>query len=327
MDMPPMPSLNPMPLKEKKFKKAKKNPGTFNELGMRTTSVVNIDFWDGFQFQGAVPIIPGKIMQQMASGTYNGPQPQPKLAITHTFLLGTSMLPSGRSYQFGANYMASQREVLVGRVDPGTGDLTMNVNQFLKDDLRMSIQGRLVSDSSEQESMLDGNLAYLGPGYTFESKIGYSGKGSGPTFGFSFLRLFGDNIKLGCNTRYVSKTGLSSISCGASISGAQDLASVKFTSPQNKPGKMVAGYYRSVDNKVSLATELEISAERKSNLKFGWQFNMHTAKVSGSIDSNLVTMATIEDRNETFGFTFLFASMLNHAAGKYKFGVGMNIGQ
>ena len=76
-----------------------------------------------------------------------------------------------------------------------------------------------------------------------------------------------------------------------------------------------------------MATELEISAERKSNLKFGWQFNMHTAKVSGSIDSNLVTMATIEDRNETFGFTFLFASMLNHAAGKYKFGVGMNIGQ
>lgn len=317
-----MPSVTPVPLQEKKVKK---NPGTYQDLGARTANILNIDFWDGFQLQGAVPILPGKIMEQMQAGTYNGPQPNPKLALTHTFLLGTSMIPSGRTYQFGANYMQSQRDVLVGKIDPGTGDMMINVNQFLHDNMRMSMGGRLVSDSSEQPSVLDGNLAYLGPGYTVTSKLGYNSQ-NGSTFGFSFMQAFTDNIKVGCNTTYKLKTGLSTISCGGAISGKQDIASIKFVSPQEKPGKMVLGYFRAVDSKVSLATELEVTSERKSNLKFGWQFNMNLAKISGSIDSNFVAMTTLEERVQP-GFSLLFAAMANHAIGKYKFGVGMNIGQ
>lgn len=318
-----MPSVTPVPLQPRKVKK---NPGTFQDLGAPVASVLNIEFWDGFQLQGAVPILPSSIMREMQNGSYKGPQPNPKLMVTHTFLLGTSMMQSGRMYQFGANYMPSNRDVLVGKVNPSTGDLRLNVNKFLSDNVRMTMGGQIASDSSEQPTVLDGNVAYLGPGFSLVSKLGYNGSDGGKTAGFSFMQLFSDNMKIGCSTSYSLKTGLSSVSFGGSITGKQDITTVKFSSPQEKPGKMVVGYFRGIDSKVSLATELEVSTDRRSNLRLGWLFNMNVAKIQGSIDSNLVAMTTLEERLQP-GFSLLFAAMADHANGKYKFGVGMNIGQ
>ena len=166
-----MPSVTPVPLQPKKVKK---NPGTFQDMGAPVASVLNIEFWDGFQLQGAVPILPSSIMKEMQSGSYAGPQPNPKLMVTHTFLLGTSMIQSGRMYQFGANYMPSNRDIMVGKVNPSSGDLRINVNKFLSDNVRMTVGGQIASDTSEQPTVLDGNVAYLGSGFSLVSKLGYN---------------------------------------------------------------------------------------------------------------------------------------------------------
>ena len=186
--------------------------------------------------------------------------------------------------------------------------------------------GQIASDTSEQPTVLDGNVAYLGSGFSLVSKLGYNGSDGGKNRGFSFMQLFSDNIKIGCSTSYSLKTGLSSVSFGGSITGKQDITTLKFSSPQEKPGKMVVGYYIIIDSKVIYAAELELSADRRSHLRLGWLFNMNVAKIQGSIDSNLVAMTTLEERLQP-GFSLLFAALTDHIKYKYKFGVGMNIGQ
>ena len=66
----------------------RKNPGGFEEAGSAFRRVLSLDTFDGLRFDLAKP------MNQ-------------QFALTHSILLGTSLIPGGSNYAFGANLMDS----------------------------------------------------------------------------------------------------------------------------------------------------------------------------------------------------------------------------
>jgi hypothetical protein len=316
---PPMPGLSSasLPSVVPNEKKTRTYPGTFGDIGAPVSNLINLDVFDGFRFEAVSPVAP---MAEVQKGG------QPALAITHSLILGSSMLPSGRTYQFGTNYLPSQKEMMLGKLDPGTGSLVVQCVRFPRDSLRFKAGGRLASDSSEESSVVNSDLTYMGKDFSVMGNVGYQGANTG-TVGLGFMQSLTSTFAVGASAKYVLSKAEASVSFGGQYLNKDIMMAFKCDSPQSEAGSATFSFLRQVDPKAKLGAELSVTpGARKSSVKLGYEFNLSMTRICGCVDSNFVMMSTVEERIAP-GFSLLFSAIMQQSAGRYKFGYGLTFGQ
>lgn len=254
-----------------------------------------------------------------------------KFAVTHTLMLGYSMLPppSHRMYQFGTRYTPTPTSMLMGRLNPANGGVKLiAVGSLTK---RTSLQANCDFNRSDAAEPVPSSgvfdLSYKGDDYSagFNTQIV---EGEDATMKFSFLQSLSSRIAAGVEGTYNSGKAAAHVTLGAKYTGADVLASTNYSIQQGSPNhKIECHYLKQVDQKVSLAAALTCVPKTKvADVSLGYVFNLQTAKVSAKMDSRWKMHATVEEHIAP-GFSLLFSGILDHTKEEYKFGVGLQVGQ
>jgi len=292
--------------------KKRSNPGKYAEMSAMAQMVLRPDVFDGCKFE-------------IAKG-FNE-----KFAVTHTLMLGYSMLPppSHRMYQFGTRYTPTPTSMLMGRLNPNNGGVKLIAVGSLSE--KTSVQANCDfnrSDAAEpipSSGVLD--LTYKSDDYTcgFNTQLV---EGEDAQMKFSFLQTLSTSIAAGVEASYDTGKASAHASFGARYSGADFLASTNYSIQQGSPNHQIQCHYlKQVDPKVSLAASLTCVPKTKvANVSLGYVFNLQTAKISAKMDSSWKMHATVEEHIAP-GFSLLFSGMLDHVKEDYKFGVGLQVGQ
>ena len=295
-------------------KKPRRYPGGVNDVGGPIRALLNLDVFDGFRVEAASPILPASEMMNQSVA--------PAMVVTHSVMLGSSMVP--RTYSIGANYMPTQKELMMGKWDPSSKNLMIQAVRYPYEKVKFSFGGRLAKEGGDEPSVINSGLTYMGDDYALTSTLSHSGQNTG-TLALGFMQSVTPNLALGAGINYAFAKAEANLQFGGQYTvGTDTMMALKIDSPQSEPGKATLSFLRQVDQKTKLACEMEVN-KGEAVVRAGWEFNLSMTKINGTLDSNLVMMCTVEERFAP-GMSLLFSGIMQQGRGQYKFGFGLQMG-
>jgi mitochondrial import receptor subunit TOM40 len=287
-------------------------PGKFSDMNAMAQMVLRPDVFDGCKFE-------------IAKGFSE------KFAVTHTLMLGSSMLPppSGRMYQFGTRYTPTRESMLMGRLNPTDGAVKVIAVGPVTQSTTMQVNCDLNRRDAAEPIPSSGvaNLSYKGSDYSMGFQA-QAVEGEDIVTKFSYLQSLTSRIVAGAEGTYFSGKGVAHVTLGARYADADSAISANYSLQQGSANhKYECHYMKQVDQKVSLAASCSaVPKNNSATVSLGYVFNLQTAKVSAKMDSKWQMHATLEEHIAP-GFSLLFSGMLDHSKEVYKFGLGLQVGQ
>ena len=293
------------------------NPGPYEQAAMDARRLVALDTHDGFRCD---------INKQLS----------PYMAVVHSFWLGTTMIPDGRTktYSFVAQ-VADESGLLMARVDPEKGSVDGRIHKALLGGLAMAKLQLGVSAEGQGDQMLaDVDFG----GNTWTGNIKYGSMGGGLVYGMNYFQSILPNLALGGEGMYVAANQNFVSSYTAKYSTPAPNEDNKWS--METPSTMVANYntgqgaltlnYKRVvtPNRVALGAELQCSPMTlESQVAVAAEFKFTRSKMSMCVDGDARIQATLETKLGAApgSPTLSFSADVDHFKDIMRFGYGINI--
>ncbi|KAK1444066.1 mitochondrial import receptor subunit tom40 like protein [Babesia gibsoni] len=244
----------------------------FDNLNREYKNVISQDNYDGFRLEADRQI------------TDN-------IQCSHSLFLGTVMRDVGYLYQIGANYASTDGKYLamakigldgmitgrfIGKVDDNI-EVKASGNSFLKYDPR---------------NVYEAGVDYMAKNWTATAKAAWQGTW---ILNAAYTHQIIPKLTLGSELTYIVSNGSSIGSiAGRYVEGDHivtiqwskqpNFKSMEFPMQETDAGKIQ--YVRKINDRLSLATELEVTPiTKESALRFGWDYMFRHARVQGNIDT------------------------------------------
>uniref|UniRef100_K3X883 Mitochondrial import receptor subunit TOM40 n=1 Tax=Globisporangium ultimum (strain ATCC 200006 / CBS 805.95 / DAOM BR144) TaxID=431595 RepID=K3X883_GLOUD len=273
------------------------NPGLYENATNELKGPVSPDAFDGFRFDFT------RILGQ-------------KFSTSHTFLLGTPMIPGGL-YQFGANVVAGDAmdpsTFLMSKLSPD-GYLDARWNQRLSSNWKMRVKSQLKAEEHASQVLAD--FDYMGEDFSWNMKIS-----NGPLLGISYFQSITQHIALGGEGYYHGKHRKVIAAYCAKYSSPLWAG----TATLGAMGTLQLQYLRKVGNRMRYGTEMVYNhASGESQTTIGVEVDLNQTHVVSSIDQTGRVATSVETRVLP-NFMLTLSAEAFPAKDDFKFGYGAQI--
>jgi len=272
-----------------------KAPPPFELISMDHKRLSTLDSWDGVRFEVSKPVTP-------------------TFGVNHMFWLGTSAVPGGVHYTYGATVAEDNNRLVMGRVD-----IHGNVEGRVHFGLRNNLGGKILMTMGQQES-LSADLTYTGESCCCTGKVAV-----GPSLSLSYIQALTSRIAFGgeglfdLSMKKLAVTGLA-----------------RYTTPQSvflgtlvpeKDFGMNLYYLRKViPNRLTLGAELSTKmATMDSEVTLCAEFQLKQSRYVCTVAGN-GRIANVLETRITPNIMLSFSGEVLHSKDQYKFGYGLTIG-
>lgn len=279
----------------------------FENLNKEYKYITTQDNFDGFRFE-----IDKNVNKYLQS--------------THSLFLGTTLREIGYLYQFGANFTNADNSLLMisrinidgsvnGRLCKKLSDQVdckFNFNTYAKNDAR-----------NTYETSIEINK----PIYACSLKTVWQGTW---IFNTSYTQLLTQKLQVGVDLTYIAANCASIGSLGLRYNHNNNVITMQatrqpnFKSPEfmlNQVHAYKIQYAKKISDRLSLATELELTPETKeSAMRVGWDYSFRHAKVQGTVDTSGKISVFTQDFSG-----FGISGFIDYLNNEYKFGFMMHI--
>lgn len=294
------------------------NPGPFEQASSDARRLVMLDTHDGFRCD---------INKQLS----------PYMAVVHSFWLGTSMIPDGRSktYSFLAQ-VADESGLLMARVDPERGSVDGRIHRALLGGAVMAkLQLGVSAEGQSDQILADIDFG----GQTWTGNVKYGSMGGGLVYGMNYFQSMTPNLAIGGEGMYVAANQNLVSQYTVRYSKAAMHAEEEKVSMYT-PSTLVANYnaaqgvtlnYKRVitPNRVTVGAELQcaLPSSLESQVSVGAEFKFTRSKMQVCIDGTGKIQSTLESKlGAAPGSPSLnFSAELDHGKETMRFGYGLNI--
>ncbi|KAL9189483.1 hypothetical protein ACHAXT_009158 [Thalassiosira profunda] len=306
------------------------NPGPLEAATWDVRRLVSLDTYDGCRVD---------ISKQLS----------PYFAVVHSFHLGTTMLPDGKSASYGFTTQLNDEEgFLMARVDPERGTVDGRIHRALLGGLAMA-KLQVGASSEGQNDQLLGEVDV--GAQTWTANLKYGSMGGGNVFGCNYFQAVSPRLQMGGEGMYVGANGNMMSSYTAkllfpNVNGADEASDAPAAAgPPGQPaeapsylaatynagqGMLSLNYKRAVTpSRVNVGASLECSpATLESQVMVGAEFALTRSKVNVCVDGTGRIQSVLEAKlgREPGSPALNFAAELDHGKGVMKFGYGLNIG-
>ena len=293
------------------------NPGPYEQASQEARRLIMLDTHDGFRCD---------INKQLS----------PYMAVVHSFWLGTTMIPDGRTktYSF-LTQVADETGLLMARVDPERGSVDGRIHRALLGGAILAKLQLNVSTEGQSDQVL-ADIDFGGMSWT--GNVKYGSMGGGLVYGMNYFQSITPNLALGGEGMYiaVNQNLLSNYTLKYSMPA---MNSETETKSMDTPSMIVANYnagqamltlnYKRVvtPNRVTLGAELQCSpATLDSQVAVGAEFKLTRSKMAVVIDGSGKIQSTLETKlGMGQGPTLNFSAEVDHAKEMMRFGYGLTI--
>ena len=274
------------------------NPGQFDKADREALQVLKPDIFDGCRFE-----------HNRLLG--------PNFTVSHSLWLGSAMLQSGNHYQFGSTVVLNEgTTMLLGRIDP-EGRLDAQWHQEYVQPQKVISRVQASITPQKEQNMTQASLEVNGLDYAGTLKLV-----TGPMFGLSYFQSVTKAMSFGAEAFYHHGQGASHIMARTRYEDGSDIATATLTTM----GTISANYVRKVSERVSLASEFQVSlADRQSTMNVGYEFLLRTSKISGVVSTEGVIQTQIQEMLVP-GLSIIFNGILDHKHNQHRFGYGIQMG-
>lgn len=274
------------------------NPGQFDKADREALQILKPDIFDGCRFE-----------HNRLLG--------PNFTVSHSLWLGSAMLQSGNHYQFGSTVVLNEgTTMLLGRIDP-EGRLDAQWHQEYVQPQKVISRVQASITPQKEQNMTQATLEVNGIDYAGTLKFV-----TGPMLGLSYFQSVTKAMAFGAEAFYHHGQGASHIMARTRYADGNDIATATLTTM----GTISANYVRKVSERVSLASELQISlADRQSTMNVGYEFLLRTSKISGVLSTEGIIQTQIQEMLVP-GLSIIFNAILDHQRNQHRFGYGIQMG-
>lgn len=274
------------------------NPGQFDKADKEAVQILKPDIFDGCRFE-----------HNRLLG--------PNFTVSHSLWLGSAMLQSGNHYQFGSTVVLNEgTTMLLGRIDP-EGRLDAQWHQEYVQPQKVLSRVQASISPQKEQNMTQASLEVNGIDYAGTLKLV-----TGPMFGLSYFQSVTKALSMGAEAFYHHGQGASHIVARSRYADGNDIATATLTTM----GTVSANYVRKVSERVSLASEIQVSlADRQSSMNVGYEFLLRTSKLSGVVSTEGVIQSQIQEMLVP-GLSIIFNAILDHKHNQHRFGYGVQMG-
>ncbi|EED88754.1 tom40-like protein, partial [Thalassiosira pseudonana CCMP1335] len=281
------------------------NPGPLEAATWDVRRLVSLDTYDGVRVD---------ISKQLS----------PYFAVVHSFHLGTSMLPDGRTSSYGfTTQMNDEEGFCMARVDPERGTMDGRIHKALFGGVAMAkLQVGTSSEGSNDQLLGEIDLG----AQTWTANLKYGSMGGGNVFGCNYFQSVTPRLAMGGEGMYIGANGnmmssyTAKYSFNPSNSGDGD----------ERQGMLSLNYKRAITpSRVNIGASLECSpATLESQVMVGAEFNLTRSKMNVCVDGTGRIQSTLEAKlgREQGSPSLNFAAELDHGKSLMRFGYGLNIG-
>lgn len=308
------------------------NPGPLEGATWDVRRLVSVDTYDGARVD---------ISKQLS----------PFFAVVHSFHLGTTMLPDGKTASYGFTAQMNDEDgFLMARVDPERGTVDGRVHKALLGGMAMA-KLQLGASAEGANDQLLGEVD-LGAA-TWTANLKYGSMGGGNVCGCNYFQAITPRLAMGGEGMYIGANGnmMSSYTAkylfpnvndaGDGSTDAIAQAAAAAGPPGEPPGYLAAtynagqgmlslNYKRAVTPaRVSLCASLECSpTSLDSQVSLGAEFQLTRSKMNLCVDGTGRLQSVLEAKlgREPGSPALNFAAELDHGKNVMRFGYGINIG-
>jgi mitochondrial import receptor subunit TOM40 len=264
-------------------------------------------------------------------------QLSPYMAVVHSFWLGTSMIPDGRTktYSFLAQ-VADENGLLLARVDPERGSVDGRIHRvMLEGAVVAKLQLAVSAEGQNDQILADIDFG----GQTWTGNVKYGSMGGGLVYGMNYFQSMTPNLAIGGEGMYVaSNQGLLSNYTVRYRKAAMHAEEEKLS--MDTPSTLIANYntsqgaltlnYKRVitPNRVTLGAELQCSPMTlESQVAVGAEFKLARSKMAVCVDGTGKIQSTLESKLGAApgSPTLNFSAEVDHAKDVMRFGYGLNV--
>lgn len=268
------------------------NPGKFEELQKEAKGVLGLEVFDGARFEISKPL-------------------NQNFVVSHSVMMGSSVIPP--SYEFGAN-VADEKMLLASRIDCN-GRLTGRYQHQLTPSLAVrgmaNLSGERTQDNIQLDVDIKGQHSYSGLRYV-----------SGGMFMATYMQSVSPSVALGSELFHHAGKMITGLHGGLRVGGADRV----FTAKSSSFGGLELTYAHKVNDKVSLATEMQYYHNQVCSFGVGAEFKLRQATYKGLVTSDCTVAATLEEKVMPGLASFVLSGQVNHKKKDYKFGFGFLLG-
>eukprot|EP01068_Selenidium_serpulae_P005911 Selendium_serpulae@DN4218_c0_g1_i1.p1 len=265
----------------------------------------------------------------------------PQLQASHALFLGTTLRPSGYIYQFGPTYQSENGNlVLLGRWDAEGIVNGRLIKRFASDASNISSMARMNESPAPSEfkvnfvsSLLEKQrnlceFTYDSAGSDWASSMKASWQGAWFLSG-AFSQVIAPRLQLGGELSWISAQGATTGSIGARYAHKDNFLSAQLsrgpdfsseTSILDQTHGAKVQFVRKVNDRLSLASELNVNTDMESALKMGYDYTFRQARVQGAVDTSGKVNVYCQDATG-----FGVSGMIDFWKGDYKFGFLMRV--
>jgi mitochondrial import receptor subunit TOM40 len=295
------------------------NPGPFEQASSDARRLVMLDTHDGFRCD---------INKQLS----------PYMAVVHSFWLGTTMIPDGRSktYSF-LTQVADETGLLMARVDPERGSVDGRIHKALLGGAAMAKVQLGVSAEGQNDQLL-AEIDF--GGQTWTGNVKYGSMGGGLVYGMNYFQSLTPSLAVGAEGMYLAANQSLLSNYTVKYSKAAMHAEEEKVS-MDTPSTLVANYnmgqhmltmnYKRVitPNRVTVGAELQCAplVSTESQVSVGAEFKLTRSRMQICVDGSGKIQSTLESKlGAAPGSPSLnFSAELDHSKEVMRFGYGLNI--
>lgn len=279
----------------------------FENLNKEYKYITTQDTFDGFRFE-----IDKNVNKYLQS--------------THSLFLGTSLRDIGYLYQFGANFTNADSSLLmISRINID-GTVNGRLCKKLTDEIDCKFNFNTFA-RKDTINTYETSIEVNKPIYAYSVKTVWQGTW---IFNASYTQLLTQKLQAGVDLTYIAANCASIGSLGLRYNHNNNVITMQATrQPNFKAPELMLNqvhaykiqYAKKISDRLSLATELEITPEtEESAMRLGWDYSFRHAKVQGTIDTSGKISVFTQDFSG-----FGISGFIDYLNNEYKFGFMMHI--
>jgi len=294
------------------------NPGPYEHASSDARRLIMLDTHDGFRCD---------INKQLS----------PYMAVVHSFWLGTTMIPDGRTktYSF-LTQVADETGLLMARVDPERGSVDGRIHRALLGGAVMAkVQLGVSAEGQSDQILADVDFG----GETWTGNVKYGSMGGGLVYGMNYFQSMTPNLAIGGEGMYVAfnQNLVSNYTVRYSKAAmhaeeekvSMDTPSTLVANFNTGQGLLTLNYKRVITpNRVAIGAQLECSPmSLGSQVVVGAEFKLTRSRMQVCVDGTGKIQSTLESKlGAAPGSPSLnFSAEVDHASDVMRFGYGLNI--
>lgn len=303
------------------------NPGPLEAATWDCRRLVTLDTYDGIRVD---------ISKQLS----------PFFAVVHSFHLGTTMLPDGKSASYGFTAQMNDDEgFMMARVDPESGSVDGRIHKALLGGLAMGkLQVGASSEGANDQLLAEVDLGAA----TWTANLKYGSMGGGNVFGCNYFQAISPRLAMGGEGMYVGANGNMMSSYTAKLlfpnvnNTGEDKNTAAVAGPPAEPPSYLAATYNAGQGMLSLNYKRAVTPSRvnmvaslecspvtlESQVTVGAEFNLTRSKMNLCVDGSGRIQSVLEAKlgRDQGSPALNFAAELDHGKSLMRFGYGLNIG-